>query len=208
MIGIRSKRIEPKYMIILRKLYYKIIDRISDIPHKMDAGDFRLVDRSILNQLQQINDCQPYVRGLISELACNQIGVHYQRNRREFGKSKFPFRQLVKLASDGMYSCSTTPLKIANYLGTSIAIFASILMLLYISLRVFSHHIIPAGFTTTTILILFGISINALLLGIIGEYIGRIYNQLRNRPLVIVAKSINIDSTHLSHLNGIKLHGF
>lgn len=203
-IGIRSQRVESSYMIYLRRIYYKILNSISDAPHKVDAGDFRLVDRSILDQLRQINDYQPYVRGLISEHARNQIGVHYQRNKREFGKSKFPFRQLLKLAAEGMYACSTTPLRVANYLGIAITFIASILMLLYILLRVFSNHTIPAGFTTTTILILFGISINALLLGIIGEYIGRIYNQLRIRPLVIVSKSLNMDAENLSLLNGKK----
>lgn len=200
-IGLRSKRVEPRYMIFLRRLYYKILDRISDIPHQVDAGDFRLVDRSILDRLREINDFQPYVRGLISELARNQIGIHYQRNKREFGSSKFPFRQLIKMAVEGMYACSTTPLRVAHYLGTSIAFLASLLMMAYILLHVFSHNI-PQGFTTTTILILFGISINALLLGIIGEYIGRIYNQLRARPLVIVAKSLNMDPEQISLLNG------
>jgi len=201
-IGIRSQRIEPRYMIFMRRLYYKILGRISDMPHKVDAGDFRLVDRRILNQLHQINDFQPYVRGLISELARNQTGVHYQRNKREFGSSKFPFRQLVRMATEGMYACSTTPLRVANYLGTTIAFFASALMFLYLILRIFSSEPIPEGFTTTTILILFGISINALLLGIIGEYIGRIYNQLRPRPLVVVAKSLNIDHENISSLHG------
>jgi glycosyltransferase involved in cell wall biosynthesis len=196
-VGIRSQRVEPRYMIFLRRLYYKILGRISDMPHKVDAGDFRLVDRSILNQLHHINDFQPYVRGLISELAHNQAGVHYQRNKREYGESKFPIRQLIRLAAEGMYACSTTPLRVANYLGTIIAFLTSVLMLLYIVLRVFSKQTIPAGFTTTTILILFGISLNAFLLGIIGEYIGRIYNQLRHRPLVVVAKSLNVDHKNI-----------
>lgn len=201
-VGIRSQRIEPRYMIYLRRLYYKILGRISDMPHKVDAGDFRLVDRSILNQLHHINDFQPYVRGLISELAHNQIGVHYQRNKREFGESKFPLRQLIRLAAEGMYACSTTPLRVANYLGTLIAFLTSALMLLYIILRFFSKQTIPAGFTTTTILILFGISLNAFLLGIIGEYIGRIYNQLRHRPLVVVSKALNLDYKNIPSLHG------
>ena len=189
-------------MIFLRRLYYKILNRISDMPQKVDAGDFRLVDRSILNQLCKINDAKPYVRGLISELASNQTGVHYQRNKREFGNSKFPIRQLIRLATEGMYACSTTPLRMANYLGTTIAFLTTGLMLAYILLRIFSSDTIPEGFTTTTILILFGISLNALLLGIIGEYIGRIYYQLRTRPLVVVAKSLNIDLENIESLNG------
>ncbi|TAK73162.1 MAG: glycosyltransferase [Gammaproteobacteria bacterium] len=196
-IGLRSQRIEPRYMIFLRRLYYKILNRLSDVPHLVDAGDFRLVDKSILQQLQVINDTQPYVRGIISELSRNQIGVQYQRNKREYGSSKFPLRQLIKLASDGLYSFSTTPLRLATYLGTFIAFITAVMIVIYIIFHFFIKQDAPPGFTTTTILILFGISINALLLGIIGEYIGRIHNQLRKRPLVIVDKSINIGYEHL-----------
>lgn len=201
-IGLRSQRIEPRYMIFMRRLYYKLLNYISDTPHKVDAGDFRLVDRSILDQLHHINDYKPYVRGLISEIARNQKGIHYQRQKREFGDSKFPFRQLVKLATEGVYSSSTTPLRMANYFGISIAFLTVFLIIFYVIFHVFFNKSIPAGFTTTTILILFGISINALLLGIIGEYIGRIYHQLRIRPLVVVAKSLNIDQENIELLNG------
>ncbi len=202
-IGIRSQRIEPLYMIYLRRLYYKILDRISDsTSHKVDAGDFRLVDRSVLNHLHNINDAQPYVRGLISEFARNQIGVHYQRNKREYGKSKFPFRQLVRLASEGVYACSTTPLRMGTYLGTTIAVLTSVMMFIYLILRLFSHTTIPAGFTTTTILILFGISLNAVLLGIIGEYVGRIYTQLRSRPLVIISDALNFNNDNVMSHHG------
>lgn len=206
-VGLRSQRIESRLMIALRRLYYKILDRISDGLHEVDAGDFRLVDRSILDQLHRINDTQPYVRGLISELARNQVGVHYQRNKREFGRSKFPVRQLIKLAAEGVYACSTTPLRVATYLGTMIAFLTSIMMFAYILLRLFSHTTIPEGFTTTTILILFGISLNALLLGVIGEYIGRIYTQLRNRPLVVLEKALNFNQDTLPISTENKAHG-
>lgn len=192
-IGIRSHRVEPQYIIFLRRLYYRMLNRLSDVPHLVDAGDFRLIDKSILKQLQKISDAQPYVRGLISELARNQVGVHYQRSKRTSGSSKFPLRQLIKLASDGFYSFSTTPLRLATYLGTTIACVTTVMIFIYLIVHFFLKKDAPPGFTTTTILILFGISVNALLLGIIGEYIGRIHNQLRKRPLVIVDKSINID---------------
>lgn len=192
-IGIRSQRVEPRHMILIRRLYYKILDRTSNTPHKIDAGDFRLVDRHILDQLQKINDSEPYVRGIISELARNQIGVTYQRNKREFGVSKFPFKQLVKLSIEGIFAYSTMPLRLATYFGTFIAMLTTIMIGIYFIVHLFISDKIPPGFTTTTILILFGISLNALLLGIIGEYIGRIYNQLRNRPVVVISKALNIE---------------
>lgn len=192
-VGLRSQRVERKSMIILRRLYYHVLNKISDIPHQIDAGDFRLVDRKILDQLSSINDRQPYVRGLISEFSINQIGIHYPRNKREFDESKFPLKQLVKMALDGIISYSTTPLRVASYLGIFLALLTSIMLGVYIILRVFFGHSWPVGFTTITVLILFGISINALFLGIIGEYIAKIFNQIRIRPLVIIEKKLNFN---------------
>lgn len=202
-VGIRTQYIGHKYM-FMRRIYYQLLDKISDVPHVADAGDFRLIDRRILDQLHTINDAQPYVRGLISELARNQTGVHYARNKREHGESKFPLNQLMKIALEGIFAYSTTPLHVASYLGIFIALLTAIMTSIYIILRVFFFHTWPAGFTTTTVLILFGISLNAVFLGIIGEYIGRIYNQIRRRPLVIIEKTINIDSNkQLLPLGGV-----
>jgi dolichol-phosphate mannosyltransferase len=202
-IGLRSQRVERQRMVYMRRLYYRLLDSISDVPHDVDAGDFRLVDKSILDQLRLIDDRQPYVRGLISELAKSQIGIHYKRNKREFDSSKFPLRQLVRLALDGIFSYSITPLRIATYLGIFISLLTSIMLCVYIALRLFSQSV-PPGFTTTTILILFGISINSVFLGIIGEYIGRIYTQVRKRPLVIIEKKLNVDN--LEENNGDKFN--
>jgi polyisoprenyl-phosphate glycosyltransferase len=192
-IGIRAQRVESRSMIFMRRLYYKILDRISNTPHKIDAGDFRLVDRHILDQLRHINDTQPYVRGIISELACNQIGITYQRNKRQHGISKFPFRQLIKLSIEGIFAYSTMPLRLATYFGIFIALLTTLMIGSYIVFHIFVSAKIPQGFTTTITLILFGISLNALFLGIIGEYVGRIYNQLRNRPIVVISKMLNVE---------------
>jgi glycosyltransferase involved in cell wall biosynthesis len=198
-VGVREQRQESKVMIYLRKLYYKFLNSISDTPHQMDAGDFRLVDRSILDQLKIVNDCQPYVRGLISELASNQAYVNCVRSRRESGKSKFPIRQLINLALDGIYSHSTVPLKLATYTGLTIALVTSLVTAFYLIGGLYFDNVWPAGFATTTVLILFGISLNALFLGIIGEYVGRIYQQVRVRPTVVYEKTINLDLLPRNH---------
>ncbi len=193
-VGIRTQRYEKHYMIgVMRWVCYKLLDRISEIPHEMGSGDFRLIDRSILSHLHNIDDAQPYMRGLITELASNQVGVPYARNKRKFGESKFPLKQLIRLALEGIFSYSTTPLRVASYLGIFIALLTAIMSSIYIVLRVFFAHQWPAGFTTTAVLILFGISLNSIFLGIMGEYIGRIYIQMRRRPLTIMEKTINID---------------
>jgi glycosyltransferase involved in cell wall biosynthesis len=192
-VGIRAQRTERAHMILARRSFYWLLDSISEVPHQIDAGDFRLVDRRILTQLQQIGDAQPYVRGLISELARNQIGVPYARRTREFGESKFPLRELVKLAFDGMFAYSIVPLRLATYLGVVIAIVTVVMILFYSIGGLFFAQDWPAGFATTTILILFGISLNSIFLGIIGEYIARIYNQIRARPTVVIERALNVD---------------
>ena len=186
-------------MVLARKAFYRFLDSISETPHQIDAGDFRLVDRSILNQLKLIDDAQPYVRGLISELASNQGSVAYTRSRREFGESKFSLRQLVKFGLDGVYAHSTIPLKLATYIGMGIALSTALVAGIYIVGRLVAPDDWPQGFATTTVLILFGISLNALFLGIIGEYIARIYLQVRHRPTVILEKVLNADVSGAVH---------
>jgi glycosyltransferase involved in cell wall biosynthesis len=201
-IGVRSRRVEARYMVLLRRTYYRVLQRISDVPHIVDAGDFRLVDRSILDQLRVIDDAQPYVRGLISELARNQVGVSLVRSKRLYGKSKFPLLQLWRLAMDGVFTHSTAPLRLATYVGIMVACVTSLMTGGYIAAHYFAGSAWPAGFATTTVITLFGVSLNALFLGIIGEYIGRIYAQVRKRPPVVIEKSINVDDESRAHIAG------
>jgi polyisoprenyl-phosphate glycosyltransferase len=205
-IGLRAQRREGRLMVALRKAFYRFLDRISETPQQTDAGDFRLVDRRILDQLRQIEDAQPYVRGLISELAYNQTGVTYQRNAREYGESKFPLRELVRLGLQGVYAHSTVPLRMATYIGIAIALATAALTGVYVLGRLFWPQEWPRGFATTTVLILFGISLNALFLGVIGEYVARIYQQVRLRPTVVVEKSLNVEAIGAVYREGPR-HG-
>jgi glycosyltransferase involved in cell wall biosynthesis len=191
--GVRSDRKESKRMITLRRVFYRLLGSISEVPHAVDAGDFRLVDRKILNQLKTIDDAQPYVRGLISELARNQTGVVFPRQKREFDKSKFPLPQLLRMAMSGILSYSIEPLRLATYLGIFISLVTAVMSCIYVIARLVTDRAWPSGFATTTVLILSGISLNAIFLGVIGEYIGRIYIQARKRPTVIIEQALNID---------------
>jgi len=192
-VGVRAHRPEGRLLVLARRIFYSVLDRVSESNHEVDAGDFRLVDRAILDQLRVIEDAQPYVRGLTSALARSQGRVEYARSRREFGQSKFPFRQLLRLAMQGVYAHSTLPLKIATYLGVLIAVLTAFLSAAFLFGRLMWPETWPTGFATTTLLILFGISLNGLFLGIIGEYIARIYEQVRYRPTVVVEKAVNIE---------------
>lgn len=192
-VGIRAKRQENWLLAMGRRAFYWLMNAISEETHVIDAGDFRLVDRSVLSQLCRVRDAKPYVRGLVSELTRRQGSVRYARNRRMAGESKFRMGALIKLAFEGIFSQSTVPLQLASVMGILIAVGMALVSAIYIALRLFSNNW-PAGFASTTVLILFGISVNAIFLGIIGEYIGRIYAQVRDRPVVIVEDAINIET--------------
>jgi dolichol-phosphate mannosyltransferase len=191
-VGIRRFRDEGKYLQWGRQLYYRMLNRISSDNLMPDSGDFRLIDRSILDQLRRIDDFSPYTRGLTSVLAANQVGLPYDRIARKEGASKFPLVKLVGLAVDGFVAHSTVPLRIATAAGLIIAMLTMAASFFYLIGRLIFGMDWPEGFATTTILILFGISLNAIFLGIIGEYIGRIYEQIRVRPTTVIERYSNL----------------
>jgi glycosyltransferase involved in cell wall biosynthesis len=193
-VGVRRFRDEGNFLQSLRRLYYRLLKRASSDNLMLDSGDFRLVDRTILDQLRRIDDASPYTRGLTSLLAANQTGVPYDRAIREKGTSKFPVVKLVGLAIDGFIAHSIVPLRIASVTGIVIAAITALASFLYLAGRTFFGMSWPEGFATTTILILFGITLNALFLGIIGEYVGRIYDQIRIRPTTVIERYLNMPS--------------
>jgi polyisoprenyl-phosphate glycosyltransferase len=188
--GIRIKRSESWSISFLRVIFYRLIDRLSEDRIPVDAGDFRLISRRVIDLLSSLNDAQPYLRGTIASLGFNQVGVEYARNARVSGESKFPFSKLVSLALDGILNHSVIPLRISTYFGFMISTFTFLGVIAYSTVRLVTHAAWPAGFATLAVLILGSISINAMLLGIIGEYLGRMYRQMKRGPLTIVESSI------------------
>jgi dolichol-phosphate mannosyltransferase len=191
-VGLRRRREEPALLTLGRRVFYSLLDRISDDPLTRDAGDFRLVDRSVIDRLKELNDYNPYVRGVVSSFAARETGVPYDRAPRLHGRSKFPVRKLVGFALDGIIGHSVLPLRLASYAGLSISIFVFLLAMFYLFEALLFRHSWPSGFATLVVIMLFGISLNAIFLGIIGEYVSRIYQQVRFRPLVTVEATQNI----------------
>jgi dolichol-phosphate mannosyltransferase len=191
-IGVRRTRKDGQTLQWARSLYYRLLERLSEDNVVANSGDFRLLDRSLLEQLHWVDDAMPYVRGLTSVLSHHQGFVFYDRSPRKAGKSKFPLRRLINLAVDGLLSHSTIPLRFATYAGLIISIITLGLTLMYVIGWLFFSADWPAGFATTTVLLLLGISLNATFLGILGEYVARIYIQVRKRPLAIIERSVNI----------------
>jgi len=190
--GVRVARKESFILQGIRKIFYRLIDFLSEdqLPH--DAGDFRLVDKRIIDEMRKLYDYSPYLRGMIAAMGFSQIGIPYQRNERLHGKSKFDLNNLFRLGFDGIVNHSIVPLRLATYFGFFIFTITIFAMGTYSLLRIFYFPSWPAGFTTITVLILISLGINALFLGIIGEYLGRLYQQAKGKPITITEETINI----------------
>lgn len=189
--GVRTSRKESRWMNTTRRIFYRLIDALSEDPLPHDAGDFRLVDRRILNELRAFEDYQPYLRGTIAAIGFQQIGLSYDRAERLTGESKFSFGELFGLALDGILNHSVVPLRIATLLGSVVSVTTLLGIVGYMIGRLFLGRNWPPGFATIIILILGSLSLNALFLGIIGEYLGRIYRQVKRRPLTITERELN-----------------
>ena len=190
--GIRNARPnESMWLRFSRRLFYRLIDSLSEdrLPH--DAGDFRLIDRQVIEQLRPMQDQQPYLRGLIAAMGFRQIGILYDRSARERGSSKFNFWRLLNLAMDGILHHSIIPLRIATVIGFTMCGTAFISMFYFLIARLFFDDSWPAGWASMSILILFSIGLNALLLGIVGEYVGRIFKNVKTMPLVVIEEVID-----------------
>jgi dolichol-phosphate mannosyltransferase len=189
--GVRIQRSEGFAINASRRIFYRLIDSLSEEKLPVDAGDFRLISRRVIDVLCEYRDSNPYLRGTIATLGFDQIGVPYVRQPRTLGESKFPFSKLLSLALDGILNHSTVPLRLATYFGLATSLLTILLMVSYAFVRVVLHAPWPAGFTTLAALILLSISINAMLLGIIGEYMGRMYRQVRQTPVSIIEAVID-----------------
>ena len=189
--GVRVERSEGRVITYPRRLFYRLIDLLSEDKLPVDAGDFRLISRRVIDILCAYRDANPYLRGTIATLGFEQVGFPYARGARVFGESKFPFSKLLSLALDGILNHSTVPLRLATYFGLATSVFTVILMLFYAIGRLVLQAHWPAGFTTLAALVLLSISINAMLLGIIGEYLGRMYRQVREAPISIIESVID-----------------
>lgn len=191
--GIREKRKgENFFKKISTLIFYRLINKMTMINMPPDSGDFRLIDKKVVNNLKNIRENNRYVRGLTYWIGFKQIGVPYERDKRFAGKSKYPIKKLFKLAYDAIFSFSNFPLKIATYFGFIVS-FLSFLYLIYaLIIKLFTNSVIH-GWTSLMISILFLGGVQLICLGIIGEYIARINDEVKKRPLYIIKEIIDED---------------
>jgi dolichol-phosphate mannosyltransferase len=188
--GVRRSRRESWWLNAARSFFYRLVNWLSEDELPRDAGDFRLVDRRVVDELVKIDDARPYLRGTLATLGFNQVGVAYDRAPRERGESKFSMKDLFGLAVDGILSTSIVPLRVATYTGLVVAALTFLAIAVTAAGKVLYGQNWPAGFASTMTLVLLSLSLNAIFFGIIGEYLGRIYIQVRRRPLTVVEEEV------------------
>jgi polyisoprenyl-phosphate glycosyltransferase len=180
---------ESAFKLMSAKYFYRFINRLADVDIPLDTGDFRLMDRKALDAFLNMREQHRFVRGMVAWVGYKQKAVEYDREARFAGVTKYPLKKMLRLATDAILGFSNVPLRLATIIGflTSFLAFAGILYTLYA--KIFTDETV-AGWTFLMIAILFIGGITLVVLGIIGEYIGRIYSEIKKRPLYLLEEKI------------------
>ncbi|MDX1615779.1 MAG: glycosyltransferase family 2 protein [Candidatus Promineifilaceae bacterium] len=188
--GVRSQREgETWFKLFTAKIFYRLIHRITSVNIPLDTGDFRLMDRRVVEAILRMPERNRFLRGMVPWVGFKQTGISYERQARFAGESKFrSVRQMLPFAVDAITSFSYLPLQLATLLGFAIAAISLIAILVVIGLRVFGAHQELTGQATTLVAVLLLGGVQLISLGIIGEYLGRIYDEVKGRPLYLVDK--------------------
>ncbi|MGH7820763.1 MAG: glycosyltransferase family 2 protein, partial [Candidatus Binatia bacterium] len=182
--GVRRSRNESRLIALARRIFYRLMRRIGNDPLPLDAGDFRLVDRRLLREITKFWDYNPFLRASIAWMGFRQKGIPYDRAGRAAGESKFSFAGMASFALDGLVAHSILPLRLATYAGFTVGALAVAGFLFYLVGKFAFGQSWPVGLTTVLLLLMISISMNGLFLGVIGEYLGRLYLQSKGRPVV------------------------
>jgi dolichol-phosphate mannosyltransferase len=166
-------------------IFYRFLRTISEVEIPIDTGDYRLIDKNIAAKIKDLKERYRFVRGLTSWMGFKQIGVEFVREPRYKGEIKYSFWKLMKLALNGIVSFSIKPLQVASFMGFLTSIFAFLVTVWAVISRFALNKIVP-GWTSTIVIVLFLGGVQLITLGIIGEYIGRIYGEVKERPLYII----------------------
>lgn len=188
--GVRQDRAtDPKLRTVLTEMFYKLLDRFGDVTLPAGAGDFRLLDRQAVDALLTMRERARFNKGLFAWIGFKSVGVPFEVENRASGKSKFSFTHLLRFALDGLLSFSSIPLKVWTFVGLAISAFA-LSMAAYYWVRTMLFGVDTPGFPTLVVSIAFFAGVQLLSLGVLGEYVARIFNEVKGRPLYLIAERI------------------
>ncbi len=181
--------------------YYRLLRRTARVDIPLDTADFRLMSRKATEGLKAMRERSRYMRGLVGWMGLNRASITYNRDPRFAGETKYPLHKMLRLATDGIMSFSTSPLQLATVLGVASAALGFLVALGAIVTKVTGGYVVP-GWTSTIVAVLFVGGVQLITLGVIGAYIGRVYDEVRNRPLYLIEAVQGFDdetSEHFSH---------
>jgi polyisoprenyl-phosphate glycosyltransferase len=185
----RERRGENRFKRATASAFYRVLRRLSDVDIPADVGDFRLVDRKALDAYRAMRESDRFVRGMFSWVGFRQIGVPYDRAERIAGKTKFPLRKMLTFALDGIVSFSVAPLRLALALGFVVSVLSFAYGFVAIFLKVSGAFTVPGWTSVIFVTSLLG-GVQLIVLGVVGEYVGRTYGEAKNRPLYIVSNAL------------------
>lgn len=170
--------------------FYRVLNKLTDVEIPVDTGDFRLIDRKVCDALKQVKERNRYIRGIISWLGFRQTGVEFVREKRFAGETKYPLKKMLRFAFDAITSFSYKPLKLATYAGVTVSLTGFGYMMVVLYQKLFTTSTVT-GWASMMAVNLFFNGVVLLMLGIIGEYIGRIYDEAKGRPLYVIREELN-----------------
>ena len=185
----KTRKGESKFKLVTAKYFYKILSNLADIEIPRDTGDFRLIDKKVIESFKEMPERNRFIRGMISWVGFKQTFVEYNRDERFAGETKYPLKKMIKFATDGIISFSSKPLKVMSSLGI-LTLFVSFIILIYsIVSKLYGNT--SSGWTSIMCVLVFFSGVQLVSLGIIGEYIARIYDESKNRPLYLINEMVN-----------------
>ncbi len=174
------------------KVFYRFLDSMTDVKLPVDVGDFRLIDRKVCDAMKCLPERSRYVRGLVSWVGFKQTSVEYHREKRFAGETKYPFKKMLKLAGDGIFSFSYKPLKLATFMGMLVSVLSFIYLIIVLVQRIVKNDV-ASGWASSMAVSLFLNGVMLIVIGIMGEYVGRIYEEVKARPLYVVGELMGFD---------------
>ena len=185
--AVRRNRKEPIFKVALYKVFYRLLSRMSRIKIPEDSGDFSLMSRRVVSEINQMPEYDKFIRGLRAYVGFRQVSLEYERDSRAAGTPKYTMSKLFRLALDGIFSFSEYPLKVAMYIGWCIALLSFVYAVYLVLWRIFSGVGLP-GFATLSVAVFFIGGVQLIAIGLLGEYLSRVYNEVKQRPAYIISK--------------------
>ena len=189
----KSRKGEGIFKKLSAKVFYRLLNFFSEVRLPVDTGDFRLIDKSIIREFNQMHEKGKYIRGLVSWIGFKQVPFYYEREARFAGETKYPFSKMLKLATTSLLYFSTKPLKLATALGFFSVVFSLVLGVWSILGKIMGYTHAGSGWTSLFVLIIFFGGVQLLTIGIVGAYIGNLFDEIKNRPEYIIEKKVNFE---------------